>query len=157
MKIKAVPVNEENFSRFGKYYKVIQGEGRTGTGGWKAWMTPDVCMDDVAHFGFTQVKGMPFSVDSMERHTLTTELIVCGDKPIVRAVADSDPAGAAKAEDIKAFIISPGELVVMDRGIWHDACRCAQGDECYYYFLSLETEEKAVFLPIEGEAVEVEL
>lgn len=31
MKIKAVPVNEENFSRFGKYYKVIQGEGRTGT------------------------------------------------------------------------------------------------------------------------------
>lgn len=100
---------------------------------------------------------MPFSVDTMERHTKTTELIVCGNKPIVLAVANSSPDGAAKAEDIQAFLISPGELVVMDRGIWHDACRCADGDSCYYYFLSLETDEKAVFQPIEGEPVLVEL
>lgn len=157
MRIKAVPVNSENFKPFGTYYQVVQGEGRTGTGGWKAWMTPDVCMDDVAHFGYTEVKGMPFSVDTMERHTKTTELIVCGNKPIVLAVANSSPDGAAKAEDIQAFLISPGELVVMDRGIWHDACRCADGDFCYYYFLSLETDEKAVFQPIEGEPVLVEL
>ena len=63
--------------------------------------------------------------------------------------------GHAKAQDIKAFIVSPGELVVMDRGIWHDACRCADGDSCYYYFLSLETDEKAVFQPVEGGCVDV--
>ena len=140
MKIKAVPVNSTNFKPFGTYYKVMDGAPRTGTG---------------AHFGFTMVKGMPFTVDTMERHTKTTELIVCGDRPLVLAVADSDPQGHAKAQDIKAFIVSPGELVVMDRGIWHDACRCADGDSCYYYFLSLETDEKAVFQPVEGGCVDV--
>ena len=100
---------------------------------------------------------MPFTVDTMERHTKTMELIVCGDKPIVLAVADSDPCGQAKAEDIRAFIISPGEIVVMNRGIWHDACRCGEGDSCYYYFLSLETDEKAVFQPVEGGCVDITL
>lgn len=157
MKIKAVPVNEENFKPFGTYTRVMKGEARTGEGGWKAWTTPGLCMDDVAHFGFTKVAGMPFTVDTMERHTKTTELLVCGDKPMVLAVADSAPDGRAKAEDIRAFLITPGEIVVINRGIWHDACRSAEGDSCYYYFLSLETEEKAVFLPIEGEPVEVEL
>ena len=97
MKIKAVPVNSTNFKPFGTYYKVMDGAPRTGTGGWKAWMTPGVCMDDVAHFGFTMVKGMPFTVDTMERHTKTTELIVCGDKPLILAVADSDPQRHAQA------------------------------------------------------------
>ena len=110
MKIKAVPVNSTNFKPFGTYYKVMDGAPRTGTGGWKAWMTPGVCMDDVAHFGFTMVKGMPFTVDTMERHTKTTELIVCGDRPLVLAVADSDPQGHAKAQDMKAFTGESGMM-----------------------------------------------
>lgn len=157
MKIKAIPVNEENFKRFGTYTRIMKGEPRTGTGGWKAWMTPGLCMDETAHLGFTKVSGMPFTVDSMERHTKTTELLVCGNKPMVLAVADSDPSGKAKSEDIQAFLISQGEIVVLNRGIWHDACRSAEGDSCYYYFLSLETDEKAVFVSIEGEPVEVVL
>lgn len=157
MKIKAIPVNEDNFKPFGTYTRIITDTIRTGEGGWQAWMTPDVCMDDVAHFGFTKVAGMPFTVDSMERHTKTTELLVCGNHPMVLAVADSDPNGRAKEEDIRAFIIQPGEIVVINRGIWHDACRSAEGDECYYYFLSLETDEPAVFQPIDGTPVDVEL
>lgn len=157
MKIKAVPVNEENFKPYGIYTRIIRGEARTGEGGWRAWTSPGLAMEHNAHFGMTKVAGMPFSVDSMERHTKSTELLVCGDKPIVLAVADSDPAGKAKAEDIRAFIINPGEFVVLNYGIWHDACRCAEGDHCYYYFLSLETDEPAVFQPIEGEPVDVEL
>lgn len=155
MRIQAIPANAENFARFGVYTKIMQGEGRSGTGGWRAWMTPGLCMDHAAHFGFVKVGAAPFTVDSMERHTRTTELMVCGDKPMVLAVADSDPAGRARAEDIAAFIVSPGEIVVINAGIWHDACRSARGDGCYYYFFSLETDEKAVFLPIEGEPVEV--
>lgn len=157
MKIKAIPANKENFKPFGTYTRVMTDQARSGEGGWKAWTTPDVCMDDVAHFGFTKAAGMPFVVDSMERHTKSTELLVCGDKPMVLAVADSDPSGRAKTEDIRAFVISPGEIVVLNRGIWHDACRSAQGDGCYYYFLCLETDETAAFLSVEGDAIEVEL
>lgn len=157
MKIKAVPATEENFARFGKYTRIMKGEGRTGVGDWRAWITPDLCMDDVAHFGYTIVKGMPFAVDAMERHTKTSELMVCGDKPMVLAVADSDPMGKVRPEDIRAFVVSPGEIVVIKPGIWHDACRSAEGDGCYYYFLSLETDEKAVFVPIDGDPVDVEM
>lgn len=157
MTIKAVPVNEENFKPFGRYERIIKGKGRTGTGGWSAWTTPDVTMDGEAHFGYTIVGGMPFEVDTMERHTKTTELMMSGDKPFVVALAGSDPAGSAKAEDIRAFIVQPGEYIVINRGVWHDACRSAEGDGCYYYFLSLETDEKAVFIPVEGDPVRVEL
>lgn len=158
MGIKAVRVTEENFKRFGVYTRIIKGEARTGTGGWRAWMTPDVCMTHAAHFGFTKVGGMPFTVDKMERHTQTTELMICGNQPMVLAVADTDPASSgAKAEDIVAFLVEPGEIVVINEGIWHDACRSAQGDSCYYYFLSLETDEKAVFTDVLGGSVDVTL
>ncbi|WP_181995532.1 ureidoglycolate lyase [Clostridium sp. AM58-1XD] len=156
MTIKAIPVNEENFKPFGTYTKVVKGEGRTGTGGWECWMTPGLCMEHPAGLGYTMVGGMPLEVDSMEVHNLTTEMLMCGDKPIVLAVADSDPHGTgAKAEDIRAFLISPGEIVVLKKGIWHDACRGADGDS-YYYFMARNLEP-AVFVPIIGEPVLVEL
>lgn len=157
MTIKAIPVNEENFKPFGKYTKVMKGKGRTGTGGWECWMTSGLCMDHVASIGYTKVAGMPFEVDSMEAHNLTTEMLLCGDKPMVLAVADSDPfAGGAKADSICAFIISPGEFVVLNKGIWHDACRSAEGDSCYYYFMAHDLEP-AEFVPIIGDPVKVEL
>lgn len=120
-------------------------------------MSEDVCMDVPANIGFTQVGGMPLVVDSMEVHNLTTEFLACGNKPIVLAVADSDPHGkGAEASDIRAFVLQPGEFVVMDKGIWHDACRSAEGDECYYYFMA-QNLEVPEFVPIIGEAVRVEL
>ena len=73
MKIKAVPVNEENFKPYGVYTRIIRGEARTGEGGWRAWTSPGLAMEHNAHFGMTKVAGMPFSVDSMERHTKSTE------------------------------------------------------------------------------------
>lgn len=156
MAIKAVPVNAENFSPYGTYTKVMDGKGRTGAGGWECFMTPGLCMDHIAGLGFTKVGGMPLEVDSMEVHNLTTEMLMCGDKPIVLAVADSDPhAAGARAEDIRAFIISPGEIVVMKKGIWHDACRGVDGDT-YYYFMA-QNLEPAEFVPVIGDPVMVEL
>ena len=142
MTIKAIPLTEENFAPYGKYVKVMEGGGRT---------------EVPANIGFTQVGGMPLVVDSMEVHNLTTEFLACGNKPIVLAVADSDPHGkGAEASDIRAFVLQPGEFVVMDKGIWHDACRSAEGDECYYYFMA-QNLEVPEFVPIIGEAVRVEL
>jgi ureidoglycolate lyase len=45
---------------------------------------------------------------------------------------------------------------VINRGIWHDACR-GLDRETHYYFLSLETDEPAVFQPLDGGAVTVVL
>lgn len=158
MVIKAVEANEENFKPFGRFVKLNQGDPRTGTGGWMAWTSKEVCMDDIVNIGMCHVKGMPFEVDSMECHHFTEEVLICGDTSLVLAVANTDPqAKGAKPEDIRAFIINPGSFVTLYKGIWHDACRCKDRDSCYYYFLAHSGLEPAIFYPIDGEPVKVEL
>ena len=155
--IKAIHATPENFKRFGVIHRLTDNECFSGDG-WKCWMTNDPVMDQPAHFGCTYVKTYPpYVVSAMERHTKTKELMVCGDaRPIVVALADSDPSGHAKTEDIQAFILEPGEVLVINAGIWHDACR-GTNHEALYYFLSLETDEPAVFQPLDGDSVEVVL
>lgn len=149
-KIKAVRADRENFLRFGRFEDVKSFECFRGQG-WQCWLTDQVCMNQPAHFGMTYVKtAPPYEVVTMERHTKTEELMVCGDGPIVVALADSDPAGQAKTEDIQAFILYPGEIIVIRKGIWHDACRALTG-ETFYYFLSLETDEPAVQQSLDGD------
>lgn len=153
-KTKAIQATPENFKRFGKVenlydYKCFSGEG------WKCWMTEDDCMESGAHFGMTYVKtDLPYEVHEMERHTKTQELMVCGSHAIVVALADSDPMGCAKAEDIQAFIIKPGQLLIINKGIWHDACHAFWGPT-FYYFLGLETDEPAVFKPVDRGPVKI--
>ena len=65
-------------------------------------------------------------------------------------------SGHAHAEDVRAFIIEPGEILVINKGIWHDACRAFDAPT-FYYFLSLETDEPAVFQPLDGGPVEIVL
>ena len=155
--IKAVHATPENFKKFGVITRLTDTDCFQGDG-WKCWLTEEPCMDQPAHFGMTCVKTYPpYEVASMERHTKTKELMVCGnDRPIVVALADSDPAGHAKAEDVQAFILEPGEILVINKGIWHDACR-ALDSATHYYFLSLETDEPAVFQPLDNGPVTIVL
>lgn len=162
MTIKAIPATAENFKPYGKLHEIHPDKMRKGTGGWSAWTAPGCIMDDICNIGITYVKGLPYIVDSMECHNPTQEVQVCGNKPIVLAVADSAPYPQASGADpaaIRAFIIRPGQVVVLNRGIWHDACRSAadDGEECYYYFLAHSGLEPADFYPIMGEPVEVVL
>lgn len=155
--IQANHLSKENFTPFGRYYKIIDGTPRTGTGNWEAWSTSEPLINDVANFGITEVAGLPYIVDSMESHKRTEEAIIPGNKAIVVALATTnmDSKGANPA-DIQAFIIKPGEAVVIKKGIWHDACRCADGNSCFYYFLA-HSLDPAIFIPVMGEPVIVEL
>ena len=110
--VKAIHATPENFKDFGVVTRLTDNDCFQGEG-WKCWMTDDVCMDQPAHFGMTYVKtSPPYEVASMARHTKTKELMVCGeDRPIVVALANTDPSGHAHAEDVRAFIIEPGEIL----------------------------------------------
>lgn len=151
--VQAVHATPDNMKRFGTVTRLTDTDCFQGDG-WKCWISEDPLMDQPAHFGITYVKTFPpYEVASMERHTKTKELMVCGEnRPIVVALADSDPAGRARAEDVQAFILEPGEVLVINPGIWHDACRAVNGTT-HYYFLSLETDEPAVFKPLEQDTV----
>ena len=141
MIIKAVPATKENFAPYGEFVQHVQGKGRTGDGGWEAWLTKEPCLDVPVMIGYTLVAGSPFTVDSMESSVNVEEILLCGNKPMVLPVAKADADGEVKAEDVRAFIISPGQYVRIKKSLWHDACRSADGEGCYYYFLSAQPDE----------------
>lgn len=87
------------------------------------------------YLGITKCGSMPFVSLLMERHISTEELLFPGDKPLVLAIANSDPEDKPRTDDVIAFYLRPGELVALKPGVWHDACRAVQGDT-YYYFMA---------------------
>lgn len=136
--IKAVPITKENFAPFGRYYNLYEERG-TKTEDFEAYMVRELHVDEPMNLGITFVKGPnengTYQSVSMERHFLTEEPQFCGDADMVLTVADSDPELPPREEDVRAFLMRPGDLAVMAKGIWHDANHGAKGDT-YYYFMA---------------------
>lgn len=137
MKIIAQPVSSMDFSEYGKYYNmssqphnVVCSEGD----GWKDSMTEEPLINSEGHLGLTVGSPLPSKTYKMEQHLHTKEALFCMSEPIVLAIANSKNSIQPRAEDIKAVIIHPGEVVVLNEGIWHDACHGIEGAVSYYWF-----------------------
>ena len=135
IKGKIVSIKDADFTPYGRYFD-LRKERVTVTDKYEAYMSVDPPVERPLRFGITVCEnGDEFNVDSMERHMSTEEVLFAGAKPIVLSLAASDPMAAPKAEDVVSFLMEPGDLVVLNRGIWHDACH-AMEDKTMYYFLS---------------------
>lgn len=137
--IKAVPVTKEGFAPFGRYINLLEIPARTSED-FIAHSTPEELTDEPMNLGITTCKASDqFDSISMERHMLTEEPQFCGDGEMVLTVADSDPDQYPREEDVRAFILKPGDVVVVSKGIWHDANHGVDRDT-YYYFLATNKE-----------------
>lgn len=152
MKIKAVPVSSIDFSKYGTYYPMnektsnvwhSQGEG------WTDSRTNKPLIDTPGSLGFTLGSPAPCSVHTMERHLHTQEALFCLADPIVVALANSGDSEQPHVTDIEAVIISPGEVIVLNNGIWHDACHGLK-QSAHYYWMATESEESAEWVEITG-------
>lgn len=130
--IRAVPITKENFAPFGRYYNLYEGRA-TKTEDFEAYMLQDLHVDVPMNFGITVCKAGDFTSRSMEVHMLTEEPQFCGDADMVLTVADSDPMGNPREEDVRAFIMRPGDLAVLAKGVWHDANHGVDKDTMYYF------------------------
>lgn len=152
------PVSEESFRPYGRYYKATEGK-HTCFGEYESFLTNEEAVPCPLKFGITVCDNeKSFLVDSMERHLSSEEVQFTTDKPIILSVADSDPWGNPKEEDIASFLLEPGDVVVLNRGIWHDACH-STGEKTMYYFLSHTNGEpsETAWLPVTPEPVCIEL
>lgn len=125
------------FAAFGRVFE-LNGSASEGVvpmsgEGWSDSFTLKPLIDSAGHLGMTQGPGAPWQCQLMERHPRTEEALFCAGAPIVLAVAPAGPATAPSAETIEAFIILPGQVAVMQRGVWHDACRGLDGPTPYYW------------------------
>ena len=135
--IVARPVTPGNFSRFGTVYDLTEDVDPKATwttgDGWRDGFSKTPLIAGSGHLGITRGSGAPWSCTAMERHPQTEEAIFCAAQPVVLAVAPASDADAPHRDDIEAFVIAPGQAVVMHRGVWHDACRGATGPAPYYW------------------------
>lgn len=137
--IKAVPITKENFTPFGKYYN-LKTYDVLETSDFRCWVTPEIVVNAPMNLGITICNPGDFDSISMERHLLTEEPQFCGDGLMVLTVANSDPWFAPRAEDVRAFIMGPGDLVVLAKGIFHDANHAVE-KRTQYYFLAENADD----------------
>ena len=72
------------------------------------------------------------------------------------ALAKNGNGRAPKAENIVAVILHPGDMIVINRNVWHDACH-GINKQSYYYYIATAGKQPAEWIDIEGERVIVEV
>lgn len=130
--IRAERITKENFAPYGKYINLYE-ERANITEDFECYMARELHVDEPMNLGITICKAGDFNSVSMERHFLTEEPQFCGDGEMVLTVADSDPEKYPEDKDVKAFILKPGDLAVLAKGIWHDANHGVDKDTLYYF------------------------
>ena len=153
--IQAVPITEENFKPFGKYYN-LYGYPTIETSDFRCNITPNVIINTPMRLGITHCLAGDFDSVSMERHFLTEEAQFCGDGLMVLTVANSDPEKHPNEEDVRAFVMRPGDVAVLDKGIWHDANHGVDQDTTYYFLAQNSVDPRETeWVPVQPAPVHV--
>ena len=158
MRIKAERISAENFRPYGVYID-LYGDTRLAkhfsTERFDDSMSVSPLIETPAHLGMTVGSSAPCEVRSMEKHNYTREAIFCQGEPVVLCVALSHGEEPPRAEDVRAFIVHPGDVAIMERDIWHDSCY-GLGKRTAYYYLATPGRVPAAWVDVKGK-VEVEL
>lgn len=107
------------------------------------------------NLGMTSAPGMPFTSTVMEQHANVEEALLPAGSAIVLAVAEAIDGEAPRAEDVRAFVVAPGTAVILNPGVWHDACRGLDGPTSYYWLSSCVDAGSSPWTPITDGPVDV--
>lgn len=139
--MELVEVKEIDFSEFGTYVGLPETKEPSKQGpGWKCWsFEGSIDVRTEAHVGlvFCEYKE-DVTVEKMERHCSRKEILICADSPVVlplaKSVDMSNKEEKPLSENVKYVILREGDVVIIDKGVWHGACFPLQED-CKYYFI----------------------
>ncbi len=63
---------------------------------------------------------LPFRIRTLERHRLSDQLFLAlNDVPFLVAVAPAAPDGRPNVRELRAFVGTPGQVVIYKAGMWH--------------------------------------
>lgn len=151
--IEAIRASESECSPYGTFTRLTDNECFAGDG-WECWMTEQLCMDQPAQVSVCHSDSVqPYTVSAMMQCGDSQKLVICGCESMIIALAEDRECGRPLAEEIRAFILEPGEILRLRPGIWHDIGRGTHKPVDYY---TLSLEENAFTEP-EGESVRVVL
>ncbi len=123
----------KNFVKYGKVVLAPHGPATSEASNYKFW-------SDIANYsirGETEIgictvyreEGNP--VTSVEQHKKTPEILIPIDSPFVLPLLlDGSPD-----EETEAFTVDPGEVVIINEGVWHAACLPVAAEKSSYFVI----------------------
>lgn len=156
----AVPAEKAGFEQFGVIYdlnsdsenpdkKVKFSEGTD----YKDGYTVNPVVDRPVSIGMTTSSPMPFTAEKMERHLHTWETLMCISEPIVFLAAPATSGSLSEddcpeAEDTVAVLLKPGQVAVLNRGVWHSPAHGLNKESAYYWMAEAYDDEPTVWREI---------
>lgn len=127
------PITEDNFKKFGKVVKTPEGEPTAQADDFKFW--PDIAdyeINGATEIGICTVFKQPKNlINGMERHLETPEILIPIDAPFVLPLLKEGDS----EEGAEAFQVDIGEVVVIDKAVWHGACLPVGKEESSYFVI----------------------
>ena len=133
MKIKVKKITSENFSTFGKVVTGAVGDPTSKAADYKFWSNiMSYYIDGETEVGICTVYKQPsISINGMERHLNTPEILIPIDAPfILPLLLNKD-----KPEQAEAFTVDVGQAIAIDEKVWHGACIPLNKSESSYFVI----------------------
>lgn len=121
--VVAQPLTETAIGPFGRAVRRATGAPPDMSGaGWSCWFPLGELRGSMPlEIGLVQTGPRPLLVGTMERHLDREEWVYAIDHPIIQLVSlsGSVDSGRPDPDHAQAFILQPGEGIIMARGTWH--------------------------------------
>ena len=138
--IHPTPLSKEAFAPYGRILEIPQTAPTKWGEGW-------TCFSDVDRLyptsplmvGIVRCERLPSEIRALEAHTSREEMLWAIDQPLIMVVSTplalADPQRRPSGSDAQAFLIQPGQAVILAKGTWHSPAFSANGTPAVYYFL----------------------
>lgn len=126
-------ITQKNIAKFGKVVLAPTGSPTSEGSNYKFWSN----IADYGIRGDTEVgictvsRQSDNSVSSVEQHKMTPEILIPIDSPfILPLLSEGRPDN-----EMEAFEVYPGEVVIIYEGVWHAACLPVAAEESSYFVI----------------------
>ena len=137
------PLTVETFAPYGKavLHPKTMGDPSKAADHWECWVGVGDMTTGTASLGIVTTRWTDKPINVMEAHTVR-EVLMPLDKTIVQVVAEpgdmEDVNATPDIKTAKAFILEPGQAIVMEVGTWHYAAFPFEGEAIYYFLANRE-------------------
>lgn len=140
-------LTQETFKNFGQAIIIQDKQNPDIIGdGWDCWYPiGSIIQEQDLLSGIVLTRPKSHQVKFMERHLDRVEYIISLDHPIIQVVSLSDPEHPDIPSNSKteAFFLSPGQIVMINKGVWHSAALAFSQELTKYLFLLGKASESS--------------
>lgn len=144
-RIKVEPLTAEGFAPYGRVIDVPTEPAPFGGDGWGCWFPLGEVKDiDSIAVGYTESLKRDFIIEKMERHETKEEILMPLTDAIIQPMGLpenlDDPNAKPDPETVRAFLLKPGQAIIMNKGAWHSPAYSVEKDTIYVFFAQTSGE-----------------